>query len=212
MTDPWPLRGLVLRTPRLELRPATDPDLYALVGVAERGIHPPEEMPFGEEWTDADPRYLGRGILQYHWRLRAELSPQRWTLPFAVRTGGRVIGLQYLSAREFPVLREVCTGSWLGMADQGKGYGAEMRAAVLTFAFDHLGARTARSSARAENTASLAISRKLGYRPDGTEAVVRRGEPTTDVRMLLDRASFVRPAWATAVEGAEPCFPLLGAW
>lgn len=206
----WPFAGLVLRTPRLELRPVDDPALHELIGVAERGIHPPAEMPFAVEWTDADPRYLGRGIAQYHWRCRAELGPQRWSLPFAVRVDGRVIGMQELAATAFGTLREVHTGSWLGMADQGRGYGTEMRAAVLAFAFDHLDARTARSDARPENAASLTVSRRLGYRDDGTEALVRRGAATLNVRLLLERAAFVRPSWSLQVEGDAPCRPLLG--
>ncbi|MDT7673622.1 MAG: hypothetical protein QOD82_1524, partial [Pseudonocardiales bacterium] len=56
--DPWPLRGLVVRTPRLELRPDDDAGVAELVAVAYRGVHPPEQMPFNEPWTDADPRYL----------------------------------------------------------------------------------------------------------------------------------------------------------
>jgi hypothetical protein len=60
----WPLRHLVLRTPRLELRPDDDAGLDELVAVAYDGVHPPAEMPFAVPWTDADPRYLGRGILQ----------------------------------------------------------------------------------------------------------------------------------------------------
>jgi hypothetical protein len=57
----WPLRQLVVRTPRLELRPNGDAGLDELVGVAYEGVHPPEEMPFGEPWADADPRLTGRG-------------------------------------------------------------------------------------------------------------------------------------------------------
>ncbi|MBY8854139.1 GNAT family N-acetyltransferase, partial [Saccharothrix sp. MB29] len=64
----------------------------------------------------------------------------------------------------FPVLREVDTGSWLGLEHQGKGCGTEMRAAVLLFAFDHLGALAARSSAFDDNLPSHGVSRKLGYR------------------------------------------------
>ncbi len=207
----WPFAGLVLRTPRLELRPVDDPALYELIEVAEQGIHPPDEMPFAVEWTDADPRYLGRGIAQYHWRSRAELGPGKWSLPFAVRVDGRVIGMQDLFATAFGTVREVHTGSWLGMAHQGRGYGTEMRAAVLVFAFDHLAARIARSDARPENAASLAVSRRLGYRTDGTEALVRRGAATLNVRLLLDRDAFVRPLWTLQVEGVEPCRSLLGA-
>lgn len=53
--DPWPLRHLVLRTPRLELRPDDDPGLLELLAEACQGVHPPERMPFGFPWTDAPP-------------------------------------------------------------------------------------------------------------------------------------------------------------
>ncbi len=81
MTRPehWPLRHLVLRTPRLELRPDDDPGLFELVEVAYRGVHPPEEMPFATPWTDADPAYLGRGACSTSGR-----SAPSWP-----RTGGR---------------------------------------------------------------------------------------------------------------------------
>jgi hypothetical protein len=48
--DPWPLRHLVLRTPRLELRP-DDAGLLELVEEAYRGVHPPDRMPFLVPWT-----------------------------------------------------------------------------------------------------------------------------------------------------------------
>ena len=38
--EPWPLRHLVLRTPRLELRPDDDAGLLELVEEAYRGVHP----------------------------------------------------------------------------------------------------------------------------------------------------------------------------
>jgi len=85
-----------------------------------------------------------------------------------------------------------------------------MRAAVLAFAFDHLGAVRARSAAFTDNTASLRVSEKLGYRRDGTETLVRRGRPTEDVRLLLDRDAFRRQTWTLEVEGVEACLPMLG--
>ena len=60
----------------------------------------------------------------------------------------------------------VTTGSWLGAAYQGNGLGTEMRAAVLTYAFDARGARVARSGAIQGNPQSLGVSRKLGYALD----------------------------------------------
>ena len=82
-----------------------------------------------------------------------------------------------------------------------------MRAAVLLFAFDHLGASHARSAAFVDNSASLRVSEKLGYRRDGTEAVARRGRLTEDV---VGRDTFRRPDWTLEVEGVEACLPMLG--
>ncbi|MGI5126767.1 GNAT family N-acetyltransferase [Pseudonocardia sp. CA-107938] len=209
MTDPWPLHGLVLRTPRLELRPDDDEGLYALAALADLGVHAEAEMPFVQPWTRSADR--GRAVLQYQWRCRAEVTPESWTVNFLVRVNGEVVGTQGLSARSFAVLKEVRTGSWLGLAHQGRGYGTQMRAAVLAFAFDYLGARTARSTAFADNARSHGVSRRLGYRVDGTELVVREGAATTDVRLLVDPDTFVRPDWKLQVEGLEPVRDLLGA-
>lgn len=207
----WPLRDLVLRTPRLELRPDDDAGLDGLVEAAYAGVHPPEEMPFLVPWTEADPAYLGRGMLQYFWSERARLAPESWSIHFLVRHDGRVIGTQGLTGTDFAVTREVSSGSWLGRAHQGIGLGTEMRAAVLLFAFDHLRARRARSDAFPDNHASHRVSAKLGYRRDGTTTVVRRGEPVDDVRLVVEEAEFVRPDWTLAAEGVDGCLGLLGA-
>jgi RimJ/RimL family protein N-acetyltransferase len=209
--DPWPLRHLVLRTPRLELRPDDDAGLLELVEEAYLGVHPPERMPFVVPWTDTDPAHLGRRTLQWYWSERAALAPERWTINFLVRTGGRVVGMQGLMATDFGIVREVQTGSWVGMRHQGRGIGTEMRAAVLAFAFDHLGAVQARSAAFADNTASLRVSARLGYRRDGTMTVARRAQPAVDVRLLLAEAGFVRPGWTLQVTGLDACRPVLGA-
>ncbi|GAA0945189.1 GNAT family N-acetyltransferase [Pseudonocardia zijingensis] len=209
--ESWPLRHLVLRTPRLELRPDDDAGLLELVDEAYRGVHPPERMPFLVPWTDTDPRELGRRMLQHFWAVRSRLTPERWSINFLVRHEGRVIGEQELSATDFRVVREVETGSWLGMRHQGRGFGTEMRAAVLAFAFDHLGAVRARSAAFTDNLASHRVSARLGYRPDGSTWVARRGEPAEDVRLVLDASGFVRPEWKLEVEGLDACRGLLAA-
>ena len=207
----WPLRNLVLRTPRLELRPDDDAGLDELVAQAYAGVHPPDEMPFGVPWTDADPRFLGRGMLQQFWSQRAALSPASWAIHFLVRLDGRVIGTQKLGARDFAITREVNTGSWIGLRHQGRGLGTEMRAAVVLFAFDHLGARTARSSAFADNPSSQGVSRHLGYRRDGSETLARRGAPIEHLRLVVTPDTLLRPPWTLDVAGyAEGCRALLG--
>ncbi len=39
--DPWPVGGLTLHTPRLELRPDDDAGLRELAALALQGVHPP---------------------------------------------------------------------------------------------------------------------------------------------------------------------------
>jgi RimJ/RimL family protein N-acetyltransferase len=204
--DPWPLRRLALCTPRLELRPDDDDGLLELVEEAHRGVHPPDEMPFLAPWTD----HVGHRTLQHYWSQRAQLGPENWTLNFLVRLDGRVVGMQGLTGQNFGLVREVKTGSWIGLRHQRRGIGTEMRAAVLAFAFDHLGAVRARSSAFSGNVASLRVSERLGYQPDGTETVVRRGRAGQDVRLLVTSDRFVRPDWTLQVEGLDACRELLG--
>lgn len=211
MPDPWPLRHLVLRTPRLTLRPDDDEGLYELAALALRGVHPPQEMPFLFPWTDQAPDDLVRGTAQYHWGARSRLTPSDWSVNFLVRHEGAVVGSQGLSGREFAITREVSTGSWLGSAHQRQGFGTEMRAAVLLLAFDHLGATTARSGAFADNPASLGVSEKLGYRRDGANTYVRRGVRATEIRLVLAARQFVRPEWTLEVDGLDGCRALFGA-
>ena len=208
--DPWPLRHLVLRTPRLELRPDDDAGLYELAEEARLGVHPPELMPFSTPWTDVAPDERALAVLRWNWEKRAVFRSQRWDLHFLVRCDGRVVGMQALHAVEFAVTRDVETGSWLGLRHQGRGIGTEMRAAVLVFAFDHLGATRARSGAFPDNPASLRVSEKLGYRRDGVEIYARRGERAENVRLLLEPAAFRRPDWALRAEGVDACLPMLG--
>jgi RimJ/RimL family protein N-acetyltransferase len=122
-----------------------------------------------------------------------------------------VIGEQTVKGRDFRIVREVETGSWIGMRHQGRGIGTEMRAAVLAFAFDHLGAVRARSGAFADNVASRRVSERLGYRADGSNWFARRGRPAEELRLTVTPGLFVRPGWTLQVEGVDACRGLLGA-
>lgn len=212
LTRLWPLFGLRVRTTRLELRLPDDDDLGTLAELAAAGVHPPETMPFLTAWTDKPSPELERGMLQYHWRSRADWTPAGWTLDLAVLADGVHVGMQGISAADFAVTRSVGTGSWLGRAHQGRGLGTEMRAAVLHLAFAGLGALEARSGAFSDNAASLAVSRQLGYRPDGHSVHARRGQRAIERRLVLTHADWKasgRPA--VTVEGLEPCRELFGA-
>jgi RimJ/RimL family protein N-acetyltransferase len=211
LSDHWPLLDLRLTTPRLELRLPTEDQLGRLADLAAEGVHEPERMPFLVPWTDLPPAERARSVVQQHWMHRGNWTPQDWALTLTVLHGGEVLGLQTVAAREFAVRREVSTGSWLGLRHHGRGIGTEMRAAVLELAFSGLGTLTAASGALADNGASLAVSRKLGYREDGVDYRVVRGERVAGIRLRLDRADWERHRTTpVAVHGLDRCLPLFG--
>jgi RimJ/RimL family protein N-acetyltransferase len=207
----WPLAGLRVRTPRLELRVPSEGDLSELARLAALGVHDPKVQPFGFPWTDVPAEQRGRNVLQFHWGQWASWKPEKWSLDLVAVRDGTVVGTQGMGAHDFAVLREVRTGSWLGLAYQGQGFGTEMRAAVLHLAFAGLGARCATSGAFTDNWASLGVSRKLGYVDDGVELHVRRGRPAEVRRLRIDRASWeASHSVPVTVEGLEACRPMFG--
>ena len=207
----WPLFGLRLTTPRLELRLPDLEDLAALADLAAAGVHDPDVQPFFVPWTDAAPAERARATVRYHWGLWNGWAPENWSLGLVAVLDGRVVGTQQLDGRDFAVLREVGTGSWVGRAHQGQGVGTEMRAAVLHLAFAGLGAEYAVSAAHDDNGASLRVSGRLGYVEDGFDRHVVRGAPRITRRLRLDRAAWeAHRRTPVELHGLEPCLPLFG--
>lgn len=208
----WPLAGLTLQTPRLQLRFPDYADMAALAALAAAGIHDPVMQPFTAGWTDNDPESIAVANLQWTWGRMSTLSAHDWTLPLVTVVDGTVVGTQSVSGTHFSVLREVRTGSFLGLAHHSRGYGTEMRAAVLALAFEGLGAEYAISAAYTYNAASLAVSRKLGYREDGIDRRVVRGRAETSQRLRLTRADWqAHRTVPVTITGLEPCVAMLGA-
>ena len=200
------LRALRLRTPRLELRLPTRDELHKLFRVAEAGIHPPEEMPFGVAWTDhLEPERF----LAFHEGFLETWTPESWDLNLVTFLEGRVIGTQSLHGRSFGATREVGSGSWLGQAYQGHGFGTEQRAAVLELAFVGLAARAAHSGALVHNVASQRVSEKLGYRFMYEDTLSPRGEPVQHRNYRIARKDWRSPV-PIRIESLEPCLPLFG--
>lgn len=207
----WPLYGLRITTPRLELALPDGDVLDELAGVAADGVHDEASMPFSVPWTDGSPQDRARATFQHVLGTVAEWRPEKWTLSLAVRCEGRTVGRQDLVADSFPVTREGQTGSWLGLAHQGRGIGTEMRAAVLHLAFEGLGARHVTSAAMTDNPRSLRVSEKLGYRPDGLLVESVRGEARTVLRLRLSREDWeAHRTVPVEVAGLEPCRELFG--
>jgi RimJ/RimL family protein N-acetyltransferase len=208
----WPLFGLRIRTSRIELRPLNDLELFELAAVARAGVHDPGQMPFLEPWTEAPSPEFERGFLQYHWSTRANWRPDSWQLELGVWADGRLAGAQAISAGGFATLRTISTGSWLGREFHGQGFGKEMRAAALAFAFDHLGAEWVTSAAFTDNAASIAVSRSLGYLENGIERHAPQGHPRDAVRYLMTAEMWrSRERPPIEVEGFEDCRELFGA-
>ena len=203
--------GIRISAGPLELVPVTDEIIPGLVELALGGIHPPDRMPFYFPWSTAPRDELGLNMAQFYWKSRADFSPSAWCLNLAVRFDGELVGCQDLVTHNFRITRTGETGSWLGIVHQGRGIGTAMRQAMCAFAFDELGATELTSGAFVDNPASLAVSAKLGYRPNGVQRRTRRPDELAHLQCFtLSREEFVRGAPIT-VTGADSLRALIGA-
>jgi RimJ/RimL family protein N-acetyltransferase len=149
---------------------------------------------------------------QEYWRARGSWRPESWALSFGVFHAGELVGYQGLEGDDFATLRTVDSSSFLTHAVRGRGFGKQMRAAVLTLAFGALGARFAITSAWSDNDASLGVSRAIGYDDNGV-TTHRRGETAGEMTHLrLSRERWSTSGWASriTVEGVDACMPFFG--
>lgn len=204
IADHWPTYAVRIRTPRLCLRLPDDDELAALANVAAQGVHLPGEQPFLVPWTDGTPEQRAQTILRRHWNQLQSWQPANWQLGLGVFLGDTAVGMVSMWARDFSVVREVGTASWLGLAHHGAGIGTEARTGLLTFAFEYLGATDAVTQVFPENHASRAVSRKLGYTPDGIARDERGGEAVISHRLRLTAAEWAaRDHVPVTVEGLD---------
>jgi RimJ/RimL family protein N-acetyltransferase len=210
--DLTPLYGLRLRTDRLELRWPDAAELVELARLAQTGVHEPDETPFVVPWTDhvGEPGFVDE-FIGYHEGLRRSWSVADWSLELGVWAADELIGVQGMMAHGFLATGEVKTGSWLARRFHGRGFGTEMRAAILELGFHGLGAETAFSSALAGAGASMRVSQKLGYVEDQESWVEVRGERRLDRRMRLARDHWIdRERISVRISGLEQCISLFG--
>jgi len=204
LRDVLPMLGLRVTAGPLELRGITDDDLPALCDLAVGGIHAEDQMPFYFPWSMAPKDQLARNTAQYHWRTRATFSPEAWILNLGVWYDGVLVGTQGFETKNYLVTRTGETGSWLGLPHQGKGIGTAMRRAICALVFDHLDGAEVTSGAFLDNPASLAVSRKVGYRDNGVQRLQRRPGELAEVQLLaLSPDHFVRGEHSLEVEGVE---------
>jgi RimJ/RimL family protein N-acetyltransferase len=206
----WPLFDLRLTAPDLTLRPMTEADLGAMAELLPADV---EQDPAATRYAIADD-HLRRGIVlhQEYWRSVGTWRPAAWRLGFVVSAAEEIVGFQELEGNDFPTLRTVDTSSFLVQPARGRGYGKQMRRAVLALAFGPMAARAAITSAWHDNHASLGVSRAVGYRWNGEHYQARGDQVDVMVHMRLARADWVAGDGAQGIEisGFDACRPLFG--
>jgi RimJ/RimL family protein N-acetyltransferase len=204
MTSPataLPVLGLRITAGPLELRGITDDLLGPLADLVVKGVHDPGFMPFSEPWTLAPALELPRNVAQHYWLVRATFRVEKWSAELAVFWDGELVGSQGLTTRDYPITRTAETTSWLGREFHGRGIGTAMRQVMCAFAFDHLDAEYITSAAFADNPASLAVSRKVGYTDNGWDRRNRMDRAATLRRIILSSENLLRFTHGLTVEG-----------
>ena len=206
----WPLFDLRLTTSDLVLRVATEADQTALSDRLPDDVEIDPSLP---RYDLADTRAArGASLHQQYWRALGTWRPESWAIPFVVERAGEPIGLQALEGDDFARLRTVDSFSLLVREVRGRGYGKQMRDAVLTLAFGPLGAVQAITSAWHDNHASLGVSKALGYVANGERRQPRGDHVDVMVHLRLTREAWLARSDRPPVEivGFEPCRPLFG--
>lgn len=208
----YPPLNVQVHTPRLSLLGATDELLDRLVPTIRRGVVTEPPWPFDDPFTlykeNPEREWAWRRAI---WSGRGRVTETYWRLYFAVVVDGEPVGMQDLIGSEFGVFGKVTTFSWLGPQARGRGFGQEMRQAVLHLAFEGFGARLAGSDVFTDNHASNRVSEAVGYRRNGVDWATRRGEPAELYRWMLTREDWARGRRDDIeLVGVEECKPVLG--
>lgn len=200
---------------RITLQHPDDDCVSKLGALAAEGIHDPAVMPFAHSWTDGTDDEVAYNVAARVWHARTMFAAEHWMLSFAVfdvMSPDEPMGMTTLFSEGFPSTRTVTTSSWLGKRFQGRGYGTEMRRAMLSLAFDGLGAVLATTRAFTHNTASLSVTRKCGYELIETAPRANRDGMVDSSLFHLTRARWevTRPARPVTWSGLEPVRAALG--
>lgn len=212
MEDLWPLFGLRIQSDRVALRLPCESEIFDLARLAAQGVHGPLERPFLTPWAEGSSEERGQFVLKEHWTSLGQWKVDSWQLNLGVFADDQAIGVVSLRARDFPVVREMTSSSWLGVGHHRKGLGTEARRGILALAFNKLNAEAALSEVFQDNEASQGVSRKLGYVHDGLSRDRREDEVATSDRLRLGRDQWTEGAGQAQVSitGFGPCESMFG--
>jgi RimJ/RimL family protein N-acetyltransferase len=206
----WPLFDLRITTPDLVLRPMLEADLGTVSDLLPADL---ELDPAATRYAVTD-EHRSRGIIthQGYWKAFGTWQPSAWRLGFVVLSGDEIVGFQELEGNDFLLLRTVDTSSFLIPSVRGRGFGKQMRRAVLALAFGPMEAAAAITSAWHDNHASLGVSRALGYQPNGESLHAREGHSDVMIHLRLRRSDWLDADLGRDIEIREfdPCRFLFG--
>jgi ribosomal-protein-alanine N-acetyltransferase len=121
-----------------------------------------------EEWeaTSPDGRGpdLGFGALVRHYNREARAGRM---VPFVIRAEGRIVGQMHLFGISWGSLLSCAAGYWVTQDVAGRGIAPTALAAAVDLALDEFGLHRVEVNIRPDNTASLAVVEKLGFRDEG---------------------------------------------
>lgn len=204
----WPPFGLEITaangSQEITLRAMRDEDIAMLADATPAAIFGPAipEHAFG--WLfDAD-----NNPARFRWSNRAQMTPAHWSLDLVVVHAGEVVGSVDMRANDFPGNKTVETGSWIYHRLQGQGLGTLVRRAIAEISFNHFGAERLTTAWANSNTASAAVSAKLGYQKTADITVDSLGpakHTAPGVRAELLRENYQPDANLTfTVKGVSP--------
>ena len=157
-----PAIDCVLQTPRLTLRPATMDDLAQWQTV--RGLNQAYLKPYEPTWPEQalDQEFFARRVA----RLTQDWRDDR-TYSFLILREDRLIGGININNVTRGAAQYAALGYWLDEMSQGNGYMTEAGAAVLHYAFVHLGLQRMNAAALPANRRSRAMLARLGFAEEG---------------------------------------------
>jgi ribosomal-protein-alanine N-acetyltransferase len=91
-------------------------------------------------------------------------------LPLTIRTEGRIVGQMVLFGISYGSLLSLSAGYWVDESVAGRGIAPTALAMAGDHALGTLGLHRIEVNIRPENTNSLAVVRKLGFRDEGMRA------------------------------------------
>lgn len=121
-----------------------------------------------ERWEATSPDGRGPdlsyGALVRHYNREAR---QGRSVPFTIRADGRLVGQMHLFGISWGSLLSCAAGYWVAESVAGQGIAPTALAASVDHAMGELGLHRVEVNIRPDNTASLAVVQKLGFRDEG---------------------------------------------